>query len=125
MDELLILPDEEPVGQGDHSAEFFIATVGDLTSDGITLIFDGATEPTTKRFKSIANGRGSASAGQRVVVMKQSGTYIVLGALTKGQLYTNVNKLASGATLATTISRFNSLLTALVNKGIINSNGTS
>lgn len=118
--------DEVPeAGTGDHSAEFFIATVGDLTADGVTLIFDGQTEPTTKRFKSLAVGRGSAFAGQRCVVMKQSGTYIVLGMLTQGQLYTNVNQLASGSSLSTVISRFNSLLTALKNKGVINSNGTS
>lgn len=124
MSDFLI--DEVPeAGTGDHSAEFFIATVGDLSENGVTLIFDGQTEPTTKRFKSLAVGRGSSFAGQRVVVMKQAGTYVVLGMLTKGQLYTNVNQLASGSSLATVISRFNSLLTALKNKGIINSNGTS
>lgn len=124
MDEL-ILQKEEGAGAGDHSAEFYIATVGSLNSSGITLIFDGGSTATTKRYKSLATGRGSAFAGQRVVVMKQSGTYIVLGMLTDGQLYTNVDKLSSSASLATTITRFNSLLTALANKGIINSSGTS
>lgn len=124
MDEMLFDP-YEPDGTGDHDAEFFIATVGDLTADGVTLKFDGMSEPTTKRYKSLRTGRGSAYAGQRVIVMKQSGTCVVLGLLTKGDLYTNVNKLASGSNLATTISRFNSLLDALVAKGIINSSGTS
>lgn len=120
-----ILDDAPETGTGNHEAEFYLATVGDLTSSGVTLIFDGQTEPTTKRFKCLASGRGSPFAGQRVVVMKQSGTYIVLGMLTSGQLYTNVNKLASGSSLATTITRFNSLISALVNKGIINSSGTN
>lgn len=124
MDEFIINQDPK-AGGADHSAEFFLATVGTLTTDGVTLTFDGETSPSTKRYKCLLSGRGSPYAGQRVVVMKQSGTYVVLGMISGGQLYTNVDKLASGSSLATVITRVNSLLTALSNKGIINSNGTS
>ena len=51
------------------------ATVGAVYSDGITLIFDGQTSPTTKRYK--ANTTILFVAGQRVKIIKDSGTYVV------------------------------------------------
>ena len=53
----------------------FLATVGAVYSDGITLILDGQTEPTQKHYKR--NASISFSSGQRVKVVKISGTYIV------------------------------------------------
>lgn len=53
----------------------FLATVGAVYSDGLTLIFDGQTEATTKRYKR--NTAITFKAGQRVKVVKISGTYIV------------------------------------------------
>lgn len=77
MDEF-ILTEETGAGPGDHSVELFLATVDSSNSSGVTLVFDGATAATTKRFKCI-NSRPSASA--RVAVLKQAGTYIVLGTI--------------------------------------------
>lgn len=53
----------------------FLATVGAVYSDGVTLILDGQTEPTQKRYKR--NTAITFTAGQRVKVVKISGTYIV------------------------------------------------
>lgn len=52
-----------------------LATVGAVYDDGITLIFDGQTEATTKRYRR--NLSVTFSPGQRVKVVKMSGTYIV------------------------------------------------
>lgn len=123
MDEF-ILTEETGAGPGNHDAEFYLATIGDTNSSGSTLIFDGTTTATTKRYKNLRTGRGSAWAGQRVVVMKQSGTYIILGMLTNYEGYVNINKLSSSASLADVISRLNSLITELANKQIIVSQGT-
>ena len=124
MDEF-ILTEETGAGPGNHDVELYLATVNDITAEGATLIFDGATEATPKRFKSLRTGRGSAWAGQRVVVMKQSGTYIILGMLTGRDGYVNINKLQSNAALTTVVSRLNDLITELANKQIIVSQGTS
>ena len=77
MDEI-ILSEVLRAGSGDHSVEMFLATVDSSTSSGVTLIFDGASEATTKRFKCVGT---RPSAGARVAVLKQSGTYIVLGTI--------------------------------------------
>lgn len=53
----------------------FLATIGAVYSDGVTLIFDGQTQPTTKRYKS--NKSVIFTAGQRVKVVKIAGTYLV------------------------------------------------
>lgn len=124
MDEF-ILTEETGAGPGNHDVELYLATVYDIAAEGATLIFDGSTEATTKRFKSLRTGRGSAWAGQRVVVMKQSGTYIILGMLTGRDGYVNINKLQSNAALTTVVSRLNDLITELANKQIIVSQGTS
>ena len=73
-----ILAAEPGAGTGDHSVELYLATVGASDSTGVTLIFDGASAATTKRFKCVGSRPG---VGDRVAVMKQSGTYIVLGAI--------------------------------------------
>lgn len=77
MDEL-ILSEELGTGSGDHSVEMFLATVGSSNSSGVTLVFDGASAATTKRFKCVGARPG---AGDRVAVLKQAGTYIVLGTI--------------------------------------------
>lgn len=87
-----ILAAEGGAGTGDHSVELFLATVGSSNSSGVTLQFDGAAAATTKRFKCIGTRPG---AGDRVAVLKQSGTYIVLGAISaagggSGSIYTEV-----------------------------------
>ena len=52
-----------------------LATVAEVFEDGITLIFDGQTEASMKKYKH--QTAITFSAGQRVKVIKMSGTYIV------------------------------------------------
>ena len=52
-----------------------LATVGAVYEDGLTLIFDGQTEASQKHYKR--NTAVTFSAGQRVKIIKMSGTYIV------------------------------------------------
>lgn len=61
------------------SAAFFLATVSNVAADGVHFTLDGQTAPTQKGYKRLQTGQ-SLAAGARIVVMKQSGTYIVLGA---------------------------------------------
>lgn len=52
-----------------------LATVGAVYSDGLSLIFDGQTAASQKHYKR--NTSITFSAGQRVKIVKMSGTYIV------------------------------------------------
>lgn len=61
-------------------AEFFLATVTDADSSGALIQLDGQSTPMSKRFKTM----GAVSANTRAVVMKHSGTFIVLGSLAGG-----------------------------------------
>ena len=80
MDEILL-----PESAGEISgAEFLLATIDSGNSTGVTLIFDGQTSPSQKRYRVLQTG-AMLYAGDRVVVMKQSGTYVVLGAVKPGR----------------------------------------
>ena len=119
MDELADLfyvPEDEDNPQ---EGQLLLATVGAMSSAGCTLIFDGQTQASQKTYKCLQVGRGSPSAGSRVLVFKQAGTCTVLGAIGSGQPCSNVAPLSSSANLATVISRFNTLLDALQAKSII------
>lgn len=51
------------------------ATIGTVHGDGVTLIFDGEAEATAKHYK--CNAFCVFAAGDRVRIIKDSGTYIV------------------------------------------------
>ena len=55
---------------------WMLATVGAVDASGITLIFPGQTEAGTKKYKS--NTAVTFEAGQRVLVVRDSGTCIVV-----------------------------------------------
>ena len=57
------------------SEAFVLARIGAVYGDGVTLIFDGQTAASTKRYK--INTAIPFKAGDRVKVIKDSGTYIV------------------------------------------------
>lgn len=60
-------------------ATFFLATLASVsTTEGVTIIPDGQDEAVPKKYKCLA-GSGLLSSGDRVVVMKHSGTCVVLG----------------------------------------------
>ena len=55
--------------------ENFLATVGAVYDDGLSLILEGQTEATTKHYK--CNTSATFAAGDRVKVARISGSYIV------------------------------------------------
>ena len=72
-------PREERVTGQSGPASFFLATVASVSStDGVTIIPDGQTEAVPKYYK-ILTGSGTLAAENRVVVMRHSGTCIILG----------------------------------------------
>ena len=73
----------EETEQKQNVTEFYLATVvsGDATN-GYKLQFAGESSAKNKSYQMLKNGTVSTySSGTRVVVMKISGTYIVLGRL--------------------------------------------
>ena len=58
--------------------QLLLATVGTASSSGVTLTFDGLSAATQKHFKRLAAGPALA-AGDRVIVARMSGSYVVLG----------------------------------------------
>lgn len=71
MDELIL----ENIPEEDEAQEFCLATVGAVSAEGVTLIFDGQTEASGKTYK--VNTTVPFAAGDRVRIKKDSGTYIV------------------------------------------------
>lgn len=55
---------------------FSFATVGAVYSDGISLIFPGETEASQKHYKY--NKSATFKVNDRVYIVKDSGTYIVI-----------------------------------------------
>lgn len=55
--------------------EASFATISEIFEDGVTLLFDGLDAPTTKRYK--VNAFVVFQPGDRVRVIKDSGTYVV------------------------------------------------
>lgn len=70
---------ELPGEKAGSTQQLYLATIGAWSSSaGATLIFDGQETFTTKRYKRLVNG-ATPAAGDRVLVLKMSGTYIILG----------------------------------------------
>ena len=62
---------QESAGSG-----WALATVGSVSSDGVTLIFPGETASGGKKYKR--NLDVTFSAGQRVLLARVAGTYVVV-----------------------------------------------
>jgi len=80
MDESLDLGFEEQIlePQPEEEPEALVrafATVGEVYADGLSLIFDGETEPTEKHY--LCNTNVFFQAGDRVRILADSGTYVV------------------------------------------------
>ena len=56
--------------------EYRIATVATVEADGLTLLFDGEEQASEKHYR--ANTTAQFAAGQRVVVQRISGSYVVM-----------------------------------------------
>lgn len=82
------------------------------------IIFDGQTEMNQKPVKLLGNPRHIQS-GDRVLVLKTSGTFVVLGKVQNPDSWYHAPLLSSSATLANVISRLNWIHTALDAVGVI------
>lgn len=60
--------------------EIYLGTVDSITDGSAEITLDGQTEALSKRYRTLATGR-TLSAGERVIILKISGSYVVLGAL--------------------------------------------
>lgn len=98
--------------------EFLTATVGAVKSTGVTLKFPGAAEAGNKVYKCIAGA--PIKVGDRVVLIPDSGTYVVVGRLAgKPGGGWNIPELESSATLASAITWINAITSALEGLGMI------
>ena len=98
MDEFL---QEEMTG---GEAEFFLATVTAWSaSNGAKIRLDGQDTAMVKYYKTLC---GAVTVGARVVVMKKSGTFVVLGMLGGESTYitTNVSDIFSSITSGFSVS---------------------
>ena len=75
MDELIL---DLPMDDSSSAPALLLATVASVSSSGITLRFSSQSEASEKKYKRLITGQ-SLSAGNRVLVAKLSGTYVVLG----------------------------------------------
>ena len=103
----------------DDPVEFYLGTVTSWSKDtGVKIKIDGQDQPMQKGYKMLQVCR-PLHVNARVVVMKQSGTYIVIGEVSNPTLYYHPSNLASSATLAQVIERCNLILDIMRNAGII------
>ena len=59
--------------------DLYLATINSVTNnEGYTLLLDGETNPTSKKYKMLVTG-SKPQLNDRVLVLKMSGTYVVLG----------------------------------------------
>lgn len=75
MDELTL---ELTTGSSSSTPTLLLATIASVSSSGITLKFAGQSEANQKLYKRLITGQALYS-GDRVLVVKMSGTYVVLG----------------------------------------------
>lgn len=66
---------EQAAAESPQPAPAVFATIGAVYSDGISLIFDGETAATQKHYR--CNQYCKWAAGQRVMLLRDSGTYVV------------------------------------------------
>lgn len=113
-----ILEPTEDAGPEAHYAEFFLATVNSWSNaNGIVFTIDGESQ-TQRGYKMMLMCR-PLKVGSRVVVMKQSGTYVVLGEISLPNSHQAIPDLSSSANLATVISKINTILAWMRTQGML------
>lgn len=112
--------DEEILQQsGQGKAEFYLGTVKAWSNaDGVQIQLDGQDSAMTKRYKMMLMCR-PLKINARVVVMKQSGTYIVLGEISNPNSHRNITTLATDANLATTVAKVNEIINWMATQGMV------
>lgn len=107
-----------PAESGKNYAEFFLGTVVSWSNDsGVVIQLDGESSPMTKGYKMMLMCR-PLPLDARVIVMKQSGTYIVLGEISNPNSRHKLNNLANNASLTTTVSKVNEIINWMVTQGM-------
>ena len=110
--------DEEIIQTEKSEAEFFLGTVKAWSNAaGVQVQLDGQDSPMTKRYKMMLMCR-PLRVGSRVVVMKHSGTYIVLGEISNPNSYKEISTLASDAALVTTVAKVNEIINWMKTQGM-------
>ena len=91
----LFLLEQEPV----QRSEFLLATIAtaDSASGTVTMILDGMTSAMQKSYKTLS-GAWPLEVGDRVVVMKMSGTYVVIGKIGSASSPSDILPIANGGT---------------------------
>lgn len=116
MDELI---SPETASGEVHGAEFYLGTVGSWSNaEGVEITLDGQSAPMTKKYKMMLMCR-PLKRGARVVVMKQSGTYIVLGEVSLPNSWTSISDLSTGASTSTIAAKVNEILAWMRTQGIL------
>lgn len=109
---------EEIIQNEKSEAEFFLGTVKAWSNaTGVQVQLDGQDSPMTKRYKMMLMCR-PLRVGSRVVVMKHSGTYIVLGEISNPNSYKEIATLETGATLTTVVSKVNEIINWMKTQGM-------
>lgn len=104
------------VSEQRQEPEVNFATIGAVYSDGVTLIFDGETEATTKHYK--VNSFVVFAAGDRVRIIRDSGTYVVEYPVGNPLIKAGgIASVSTGATLAQLITQWNKLIPAIDYRG--------
>ena len=110
---------EENAGFQAPETEFYLGTAVTWHNDtGVQIKIDGQEEPLTKRFKMMYMCR-PLKVNSRVVIMKQAGTYIVLGEIGMPNSWKGIADLPSNASTADIINKINDLLSWLRTQGIL------
>ena len=111
--------DEEIIQNEKSEAEFFLGKVTAWSnSTGVEVQLDGQDSPMTKRYKMMLMCR-PLNVGARVVVMKHSGTYIVLGEIANPNSWKSIPNLDTSATLADVITTVNTILAWMRTQGML------
>ena len=104
------------------NAEFYLATMtGGKASEGLKIKLDGDSSGSTKSYKILQTGREPPRTGDRVLVIKLSGTYVVLGKIGQPSSWWSQTTLQTTATQAQIITKVNSIINMLINTGICRS----
>lgn len=113
MSEIVESYQEEQQIEEPKAPEYSFATIGGVYDDGLALIFPGAEEESEKHYR--ANLYCKFSAGQRVYLAKDSGTYVVLfpvGIPGSEEVKADTATTATKADSATTATKADSATTA-------------
>lgn len=117
MDEELIT--EQAAGAQPPETEFYLGTVMTWSNTtGVSVKLDGQEQAMQKRYKMMLMCR-PLHVGTRVVVMKMSGSYIVLGEIANPNSWKSINDLSTSSTSAQIIAKVNEIIAWMRTQGMV------